>query len=112
MNIPEAKEIQNAVKIDEPCILPIAPIMHINIINIITLDNLMRIDINKIVHNNLKLMIESAQILQEKIRIANNKFFIVRHLTNVHVLVKEQEIKIKRINILCNVLGIIDLPYK
>ena len=111
MNMPEAKEIQYATKINGISTLPIAPIMQLNIINIITSDNLMRINIDKILNIELKTMIESSQILQEKIRIANNKSFIIRSLTNIYVLVKEQELKIKKINILCNELGIIELPY-
>ena len=111
MNIPYATEIQYATKINGISTLPIAPVLQVNIIYIVTCENLMRININKIDNFDLKLMIESAQILQEKIKIANNKFFIVRHLTNINVLVKEQENKLKKINILCNELGIIELSY-
>ena len=107
MNIPEAKEIQYATKLYENT-LPIASIVQNNIV---TQSNLMHININNIHEYELKIMIEYAQILQEKIRNALNRSFIMRHLTNIDVLVKEQKIKIKKINILCNELAIIELPY-
>ena len=110
MNLSYATEIQYATKINGISSLPIAPVLQVNIIYIVTSENLMRININKIDNFDLKLMIESAQILQEKIRIANNRSFIIRSLTNIGVLVKEQENKLKKINILCNELGIIELP--
>ena len=111
MNLPYATELQYATKINGISTLPIAPVLQFNIIYIVTSDNLMHINIDNIHNVELKLMIESAQILQEKIRIANNRSFIIRSLTNINVLVKEQEIKLKKINILCNELGIIELPY-
>lgn len=110
MNIPEAKEIQTATKIYDNE-LPLAYIVRLNVLNIITNENLMNINVNQIENNELKNMIEYSQILQEKIRIGINKSFIMRHLTNIDVLVKEQKNKIKKINILCNTLGIIEVPH-
>jgi hypothetical protein len=107
MNMPQAKEIQYATKIYDNT-LPIASIVQNNIIN---QDNLMHINIHNVNETELKNMIEYAQILQEKIRNALNMSFIMRHLTNIDVLVKEQKIKLKKINILCNELAIIEVPY-
>lgn len=100
MDVPEASPIQNAIKIDY--ILP-------NVFNeIINMDNLMRIDLNQMDNIDLMFMIEKAQVLYQQIRNAKNTFFIFRESKyNIDILVKKLESKIKIINNLCNIFGII-----
>jgi esterase/lipase len=96
MNIPQASEIQSAIKID--CIFS----------EIINMDNLMRIDIDKINIIDLIFMIEKAQVLYQQIRNAKNKFFIFRDSNHtIDLFVKNLENKIKIINNFCNIFSII-----
>ena len=104
MDIPEASPVQTAIKIDYIYNIPKAQIVFDEIIN---MDNLMHIDIDKINNIDLIFMIEKAQVIYQQIRNAKNTFFIFREPKyNIDSFVKKLENKIKIMNNLSNIFGI------
>ena len=104
MDVPEASLVQTAIKIDYIYNIPKAQIVFDEIIN---MDNLMNIDIDKINNIDLIFMIEKAQVIYQQIRNAKSKFFIFRESKHtIDLFVKKLENKIKIINNLCNIFSI------